>query len=77
MSRLPVLSGEELIEILQRAGFRVVRQRGSHAFLKHDNRRVTVVPVHKGQDLDRGLLRKILRDINLSTDEFFALLKKR
>ena len=77
MSRLPILSGEELIEILRLSGFRVLGQKGSHVFLKHDDKRVTVVPVHKGQDLDRGLLKKILRDINMSTDDFLALMKER
>ena len=75
MTRLPILTGNELVKILNKCGFRVLRQKGSHVFLKHDDRRATVVPVHKGQDIDRGLLKKILKDINISTDEFVELLR--
>ncbi|MEA3351154.1 MAG: type II toxin-antitoxin system HicA family toxin [Chloroflexota bacterium] len=74
MSRLPMLRAREVIRALERAGFRVVRQKGSHARLRHEDGRVVTVPVHPGQDIGRGLLRKILRDVDLSPDEFLKLL---
>ncbi|MCS6918307.1 MAG: type II toxin-antitoxin system HicA family toxin [Fimbriimonadales bacterium] len=74
MSRIPALTGSEVIHALQRAGFEVVRQRGSHCILKHADGRQTVVPVHAGETLGRGLLRKILRDAELTPDEFLELL---
>ncbi|MGA2743724.1 MAG: type II toxin-antitoxin system HicA family toxin [Candidatus Sulfotelmatobacter sp.] len=61
--------GKELVRILERAGFRVVRTRGSHTFLKHPDGRVTVVPVHSGETIGPGLLRAILRDVEMSTDD--------
>ena len=76
MNRLPILSGVEVIKTLQKAGFRILRQKGSHIFLKHNDGRTTVVPVHKGETIDRGLLKKILRDANISTEEFLELLEK-
>jgi len=76
MNRLPILSGVEVIKTLQKAGFRILRQKGSHIFLKHNDGRTTVVPVHKGETIDRGLLKKILRDANISTEEFLELLQK-
>ena len=76
MSRLPVLHAAHLLRALQKVGFRIVRQRGSHARLRHPDGRVVTVPVHPGQDIGRGLLRKILRDAELSPDELRELLKQ-
>ena len=76
MSKLPLLTGLELIKILERIGFKTVRQKGSHVFLKHQDNRTTIVPIHKGKDVDRSLLRKILRDTEISTDEFKDILRK-
>ena len=70
MSRLPILTGLELIKILEKVGFKIIRQKGSHVFLKHQDNRATIIPVHKGKDIDRALLRKILRDTKISPDEF-------
>ena len=75
MSRLPVLSAREVIRILEQVGFEVVRQRGSHVRLKHEDGRVVTVPVHSGQDISRGLFRKILRDAELSPKDLEDLLK--
>ena len=75
MPRLPVLRASELVRALEKAGFQVVRQKGSHVRMKHPDGRVVTVPVHSGQDIGRGLLRKVLRDAELTRDEFVALLK--
>ena len=69
MTRLPRLKGKEVIRILERAGFRAVRTKGSHTFLKHSDGRATVVPVHSGEIIGPGLLRAILRDIEMSSDD--------
>ena len=70
MSRLPILTGLEVIKILEKVGFKTVRQKWSHVFLKHQDNRTTIIPVHKGKNIDRSLLRKILRDTKISPDEF-------
>ena len=72
MSKLPRCTGKQLIEALQRAGFEVLRIRGSHHFLCHPDGRRTVVPVHSGETIGPGLLSKILRDCELSRDDFQA-----
>jgi predicted RNA binding protein YcfA (HicA-like mRNA interferase family) len=69
MTRLPRLKGKELIRILQKFGFEVVRSRGSHFLLQHADGRVTTVPVHSGETLGPGLLRSILRDLELAVDD--------
>ena len=73
--RLPVLKAAELIRALGRGGFHIVRQKGSHVRMMHRDGRVVTVPVHPGRDIGRGLLRKIIRDAELTRDEFVALLE--
>jgi predicted RNA binding protein YcfA (HicA-like mRNA interferase family) len=76
MPQLPVISGKELIKFLQSLGFIVVRVNGSHHRLKHPDGRVTTVPVHKNEDLPKGLIHKIIReDLDLQIDEFLILYK--
>ncbi|MBU2616211.1 MAG: type II toxin-antitoxin system HicA family toxin [Nanoarchaeota archaeon] len=75
MSKLLQITANELIKILSKIGFKIMRQSGSHVFLRHDDGRTTVVPNHLGEKLDRGLLNKILRkDIQISREEFTGLL---
>ena len=74
MSRLPTLSARKVCRILERLGFEPVRQRGSHVYYRHPDERATVIPVHPGEDLGRGLLRSILRDIEISREDFLKLL---
>lgn len=75
MSKLPQISANEFIKVLQKAGFVVTRQKGSHVFLRHQDGRTTVVPNHPGNNLDRGLMIKILKkDVNISREEFVRLL---
>jgi len=74
MNRLRPLRADEVLQALQRAGFMILRQRGSHIRLKHPDGRVVTVPVHSGHEIGRGLLRKILRDAEFSWEEFLAFL---
>lgn len=75
--KLPRVGCNTLIRVLKRAGFEEQRQRGSHLHLKRmaDGKRVTV-PAHKGRDVPIGTLRAILRDADISIDEFRRLLNK-
>lgn len=67
MSRLPSVTGRQIIRALQHFGFEVIRTRGSHHYLRHPDGRITVVPVHRGETIGRGLLAKILRDTELTS----------
>ena len=73
MSRLPRLPGGDVIGRLERAGFAVVRVRGSHHRLAHPDGRSTTVPVHGAEPVGPGLLSKILRDCDLTREQFEAL----
>ena len=70
MSTHPSLTGRDVL----RAGFVVVRVKGSHHFARHADGRTTVVPVHSGETLGPGLLSKILRDCGLTRDALTSLL---
>ncbi|MCK6557117.1 type II toxin-antitoxin system HicA family toxin [Candidatus Binatia bacterium] len=74
MPKLRRPTGNDLIRALRKAGFEAIRVRGSHHFLRHDDGRATVVPVHSGETIGPGLLSKILRDCELSANELDALL---
>ena len=74
MSQLPSLTGKEVIKALRKVGFEVARVRGSHHILAHADGRRTVVPVHSGETLGKGLLSQILRDCKLTKDEFSQLI---
>lgn len=70
MPRLPRLRGREVLAALRRAGFVVLRVKGSHHFLQHPDGRRTVVPVHSGETIGPGLLNKILKDMEVELEEF-------
>jgi len=73
MSRLPRISGRDCVKALDKVGFYLKRQHGSHLILRRDNPFAQlVVPNHK--ELDRGTLRSIIRQAGLGVDEFVRLL---
>jgi len=73
--KLPVVSSLDLIKALQKIGYKVVRQKGSHIRLRNYNdpqRKPITVPNHK--ELKPGLLRNILNSAELSVEKFTKLL---
>jgi predicted RNA binding protein YcfA (HicA-like mRNA interferase family) len=74
---LPVIKGKHLITFLETLGFTVIRQRGSHVRMKSHDGRYTTVPVHSGEDIPKGLLRKIIRDdLEMGLEEFCEAYEK-
>ena len=67
------MNASKVIAKLTRAGFEQVRQKGSHVVLKNGEGRIVVVPVHKGELIDRTLLMRIAEQAGLTRDEFLAL----
>ena len=72
--RLPALKARNIIYVLRQLGFYEVRQKGAHIFFQHPDGRCTLIPRHSGEDIGRGLLRQILREIKLTPEEFLKLL---
>ena len=73
MPKLPLISGRMAIKVFTKIGYRIIRQRGSHIRLHHPSKRPLTIPNHK--ILGRGLLRKLLRDSELSLEDFIKLVK--
>ncbi len=76
MSRLPIVTFKTMDALPRRLGFAAVRQTGSHVFYRHPDGRTTTVPSHAGRDLACPLLREILREIELTPEQFQAELKR-
>jgi len=74
MSKLPIINAKNLEKLLFNSGFIMSRQKGSHRYYCHSDGRTTTIPHHPGRDISRPLIKKILQDIKLSTEEFIKLL---
>ncbi len=74
MTSVPSLTGKEIVSALKKAGFEVLRTKGSHYMIHHADGRSTVVPVHSGETIGPGLFAKILRDCDLNREQFQKLL---
>lgn len=71
-----VLTGKELIRLLKKLGFYTLRIKGSHHFMVHEDGRMSTIPVHKNEDISKGLLNKILKeDLKISIEDLKKLLK--
>jgi predicted RNA binding protein YcfA (HicA-like mRNA interferase family) len=76
MTHLPVANFKKMEKVLLQIGFVAVRQKGGHVFYRHPDGRTTTLPRHPGRDLARPLIREILREINLTPEEFIEVIGK-
>ena len=76
MSKLPVIDAKTFEKILLAIGFKIVRQKGSHIFYRHDDGRYTTLPHHGKTDLSRPLIREILKQIEISPEEYSKLIQQ-
>lgn len=72
MSKLPIVSGTELVKALCKLGYYIRDQKGSHIHLRHSKKRPLTIPNHK--EIARGTLRAILRDADIKTEELLDVL---
>jgi predicted RNA binding protein YcfA (HicA-like mRNA interferase family) len=69
------MSAMGLAKVLQKLGFEMKRQQGSHMFFEHPDGRTTIIPNHPSEHIDRGLLNKIIKhDLQISREEFLELI---
>jgi len=73
VAKIPQVSGRTAVKIFSKIGYRAIRQRGSHIRLHHSSKKPLTIPNHK--IVGKGLLRKLLRDSELTIDEFLKLAK--
>ena len=76
MTKLILIDARKMEKLLLKLGFRKVRRKGSHVFYKHPDGRYTTLPHHKGRVLTRPLIREILKEIEISIDEYYKYLKE-
>ena len=69
MSKIRPLKSGEMIRTLEKLGFQHIRQSGGHAVYRHPDGRWATVPIHKGKELAKGLVHKILKDAQLSWND--------
>jgi len=77
LPKISPLNPHKLIKILQKAGFKVIRQKGSHVIIINDRKTRIVIPVHPGKDVKSGLIRAIIKEAGLNREDFFKLLKEK
>ena len=76
MGKLPLMTANEMSKVLKKMGFEFKRQQGSHMFFEHSDGRTTVIPNHPGEDIDRGLLNKIIKhDLQITREKFLEFVK--
>ncbi|KAF5432680.1 putative RNA binding protein YcfA, dsRBD-like fold, HicA-like mRNA interferase family [Candidatus Methanophagaceae archaeon] len=68
--KLPLISGVDMCKIVSKLGFVMVRQKGSHTVWKHEDGRTTTIPIHSGKKLPRGLIKKIMKDVELPVEDY-------
>ncbi len=76
MTRLGSYSGDEVVRAFKRAGWHVARRKGSHVIMEKEGSDATPsIPVHKGKDVKKGTLRNLIRDAELSVEEFLKMVQ--
>jgi len=77
LPKIRPLSSQRLIKVLEKIGFKIIRQKGSHVIMINDKGTRIVIPVHPGKDVKPGLIRAIIKEAGLSREEFLRILKER
>jgi predicted RNA binding protein YcfA (HicA-like mRNA interferase family) len=75
MSRIVPLPAKKVEKALEKLGFEQIRQRGSHLFLRHPDGRTTMIPVHSNENIGAGMIKKIIKDVKITRDEWIELIK--
>ena len=76
MSKLRIIDAKTMERLLFLLGFKKTRQKGSHIFYSHPDGRTTTVPHHRGRVLARPLIREILREIDITIDDYDKYLQR-
>jgi len=77
LPKIPPIDPDKMIKILEKEGFKVIRQKGSHIIMINSDKVRIVIPMHPGKDIKPGLSAAILKDAGLSREQLFRLLKEK
>jgi predicted RNA binding protein YcfA (HicA-like mRNA interferase family) len=76
LPKIKPLPSRRIIKVIEKTGFRIVRQKGSHVIMMNEKGVRIVIPVHPGKDVKPGLVRAIIKEAGLRREDFFKLLKE-
>lgn len=75
MDKIKPLPAKKVIRALEKIGFRQIRQKGSHLFMRHPDGRTTLITIHPSEDIGKGLIRKVISDAKVTRDEWLELIE--
>ncbi|MDF1557352.1 MAG: type II toxin-antitoxin system HicA family toxin [ANME-2 cluster archaeon] len=73
MDKIKPLPVSKVIKALDKIGFQQIRQKGSHLFMHHPEKLTTIIAVHPGEDIGKGMIRKIINDAKITREEWLNL----
>jgi len=77
LPKIPPISPNKLVKILEKTGFKVIRQKDSHLIMMDNKKTRIVIPMHPEKDIKPGLIRAIIREAGISRENFLTLLKEK
>jgi len=75
MDKITPLPANKVIKALEKMGFKRIRQKGSHMFMRHPDGRTTLITLHPGEDIGKGMIRKIINDAKITREEWLELIE--
>ncbi len=75
MDKINHLPVKKVIKALEKIGFQQIRQKGSHLFMRHPDGRTTLITVHPGEDIGKGMIRKIINDAKITREKWLELIE--
>jgi predicted RNA binding protein YcfA (HicA-like mRNA interferase family) len=76
LPKIRPLPAQKIIKVLEKTGFKIIRQKGSHVIMMNEKGVRVVIPVHPGKDVKPGLIRAIIKETGLKREEFLKLLNQ-
>jgi predicted RNA binding protein YcfA (HicA-like mRNA interferase family) len=74
MDKIYPLPPKKVIKALGKIGFQQIRQKGSHLFMRHPDGRTTLITLHPGEDIGKGMIIKIIHDAKITREEWLELI---
>ena len=75
MDKIKPLPAKKVIKALEKIGLQQIRQKGSHLFMRHPDGSTTIITVHPGEDVGKGMIRKIINDAKITRDKWLELIE--
>ena len=77
MDKITPLPAKKVLKALGKMGFQLIRQKGSHVFMRHPDGRTKIIAVHPSEDIGKGMIRKIINDAKITREEWLEFVSSR